>query len=119
VNYPTLLALTRSLRVGLPASTTRFADTGVSTESAVSTGVSSEYPTSRSEPFKPRIQRLRLPLGTCLSDRIRVFSAEYYHNELYHVAKVFPSEGGLERRFSKRCRSPDAGNRITGTAPRR
>jgi hypothetical protein len=29
VNYPTLLALTRSLRVGLPASRTRFADTGV------------------------------------------------------------------------------------------
>ncbi|MFT4933065.1 MAG: hypothetical protein ACI91T_002970, partial [Natronomonas sp.] len=37
VNYPTLLALTRSLRVGLPASRTRFADTGVSTGSAVST----------------------------------------------------------------------------------
>ncbi|MFB6124001.1 MAG: hypothetical protein ABEJ78_11160 [Haloferacaceae archaeon] len=40
VNYPTLLALTRSLRVGLPASTTRFAGTEVvPTGSAVSTGV--------------------------------------------------------------------------------
>jgi len=46
VNYPTLLALTRSLRVGLPASTTRFADTeSVSVGSAVSTGVDSECPT--------------------------------------------------------------------------
>ena len=39
VNYPALLDLTASLRVGLPASTTHFADTGVSTGSAVSTGV--------------------------------------------------------------------------------
>ena len=31
MNYPALLGLTASLRVGLPASTTRFADTGVST----------------------------------------------------------------------------------------
>ena len=29
MNYPTLLALTRSLRVGLPASVTRFAGTTV------------------------------------------------------------------------------------------
>jgi hypothetical protein len=43
VNYPTLLALTRSLRVGLPASKTRFAGTGVvPAGSAVSTGVPSE-----------------------------------------------------------------------------
>src|SRR6056297_531468 len=35
----------RSLRVGLPASTTRFADTEVSAGSAVSTGVPSECPT--------------------------------------------------------------------------
>jgi|GEM_PF-5980813 len=40
VNYLTLLALTRSLRVGLPALTTRFAGTTVvPTGSAVSTGV--------------------------------------------------------------------------------
>ena len=40
VNYPTLFAPMRSLRVGLPASKTRFADTGeVSVGSAVSTGV--------------------------------------------------------------------------------
>jgi len=45
VNYPTLLALTRSLRAGLPASMTRFADTEASTGSAVSTGVPSECPT--------------------------------------------------------------------------
>src|SRR6056297_2329864 len=38
----------RSLRVGLPASTTRFADTDVSTGSAVSTGVDSENPTPTS-----------------------------------------------------------------------
>ena len=37
VNYPTLLALTRSLRVGLPASKTRFAGTtAVPAGSAVS-----------------------------------------------------------------------------------
>ena len=43
VNYPTLLALTRSLRVGLPASKTHFAGTGVvPVGSAVSTGVPSE-----------------------------------------------------------------------------
>jgi len=39
VNYPALLGLTASLRAELPASTTHFADTGVSTGSAVSTGV--------------------------------------------------------------------------------
>jgi hypothetical protein len=40
VNYPTLLALTRSLRVGLPAFTTRFAGTlAVPAGSAVSIGV--------------------------------------------------------------------------------
>ncbi|QSG10248.1 hypothetical protein HSR122_2878 [Halapricum desulfuricans] len=39
MNYPTLLALTCSLRVGLPASTTRFAGTtAVPVGSAVSTG---------------------------------------------------------------------------------
>src|SRR6056297_4032183 len=42
----------RSLRGGLPASTTRFADTGVSTGSAVSTGVDSECPTPTSS--RPR-----------------------------------------------------------------
>jgi hypothetical protein len=43
VNYPTLLALTRSLRVGLPGSPTRFAGTtAVPVGSAVSTGVPSE-----------------------------------------------------------------------------
>ena len=43
VNYPTLLALTRSLRVGLPDSPTRFAGTpAVPVGSAVSTGVPSE-----------------------------------------------------------------------------
>jgi hypothetical protein len=46
VNYPTLLALTRSLRVGLPASKTHFAGTEMGpTGSAVSTGVPSECPT--------------------------------------------------------------------------
>jgi hypothetical protein len=40
VNYPTLLALTRSLRVGLPASTTRFVGTTtVPAGSAVSAGL--------------------------------------------------------------------------------
>src|SRR6056297_81241 len=42
----------RSLRIGLPASTTRFAETDVSTGSAVSTGVPSEYPTPTSS--RPR-----------------------------------------------------------------
>ena len=41
-----------SLRVGLPDSTTRFADTDVSTGSAVSTGVPSECPTPTS--LRPR-----------------------------------------------------------------
>src|SRR6056297_544781 len=45
----------RSLSVGLPASTTRFADTGVSTGSAVSTGVDSEYPTPTSSRLRERI----------------------------------------------------------------
>ena len=50
VNYPTLLALTRSLRVGLPGSATRFFTDGrlaltVRAGSAVSAGVDLERPT--------------------------------------------------------------------------
>ncbi|ESS11400.1 MAG: hypothetical protein A07HR60_01455 [uncultured archaeon A07HR60] len=46
MNYPALLALTHPLRAGrVPASTTRFGETDVSTGSAVSTGGDSECPT--------------------------------------------------------------------------
>jgi hypothetical protein len=50
VNYPTLLGLAASLRVGLPASVTHFfsgvnCEVSSATGSAVSTGVDSECPT--------------------------------------------------------------------------
>jgi len=44
VSYPTLIALTRSLRAGLPTSKTRFAETtAVPAGSVVSTGVDESW----------------------------------------------------------------------------